>query len=165
MGLIARLLGGADATRAIAQVAEIFTPNETRALELHAEMRHAAMAAMAAEFDAVRAGVFDRIVNAMNRLPRPILAFGTLGLFVYAMVDPVGFSMRMRGLDAVPEPLWWLLGAIVSFYFGARELHYFRRRVPRRGVRRTAGSAEDTEPNAAISAWQNGQGYSTPPNA
>jgi len=26
----------------------------------------------------------------------------------------------MAGLATVPEPLWWLLGAIVSFYFGAR---------------------------------------------
>jgi hypothetical protein len=26
----------------------------------------------------------------------------------------------MVGLALVPEPLWWLLGAIVSFYFGAR---------------------------------------------
>ncbi|WP_422385854.1 3TM-type holin [Paracoccus tegillarcae] len=31
-------------------------------------------------------------------------------------------------LSLVPEPLWWLLGAIVSFYFGAREAHYFRNR-------------------------------------
>ena len=26
----------------------------------------------------------------------------------------------MQGIALVPEPLWWLLGAIVSFYFGAR---------------------------------------------
>lgn len=26
----------------------------------------------------------------------------------------------MAGIALVPEPLWWLLGAIVSFYFGAR---------------------------------------------
>lgn len=157
MGLIGRLIGGPDATRAIAEVAEIFAPNETRALELQAELRRAAMDAMAAEFIAERAGVFDRVVNALNRLPRPILAFGTLGLFVYAMVDPLGFSTRMRGLDGVPEPLWWLLGAIVSFYFGARELHYFRRQVPRRLLRRNSGgdAAAPAEPNAAISAWRN----------
>ena len=34
----------------------------------------------------------------------------------------------MQGLALVPEPLWWLLGAIVSFYFGARELHHQRTR-------------------------------------
>ena len=29
----------------------------------------------------------------------------------------------------MPEPLWWLLGAVVAFYFGARETHYFRNRA------------------------------------
>ena len=36
------------------------------------------------------------------------------------MVDPIWFATRMQGVALVPEPLWWLLGAIVSFYFGAR---------------------------------------------
>ena len=48
------------------------------------------------------------------------MAFGVLGLFIAAMVDPIWFADRMAGLSLVPEPLWWLLGAIVSFYFGAR---------------------------------------------
>ena len=48
------------------------------------------------------------------------MAFGVLALFVAAMVDPVWFSIRMQGLALVPDPLWWLLGAVVSFYFGAR---------------------------------------------
>ncbi len=68
-------------------------------------------------------------MNGLNRLPRPLLTMGTLALFVYAMAAPVGFSRRMEGLQLVPEPLWWLLGAIVSFYFGARELHYQRVRT------------------------------------
>ena len=73
------------------------------------------------------------------------------------MVDPVGFAARMVGLEAVPEPLWWLLGAIVSFYFGARELHYFRRRLPRQRLlgRRAEPAPEPVEANAAISAWKN----------
>lgn len=158
--MIGRILGGPQATQAlgatIADVAEVFAPNETRALELQAELRAAAMNAMAAEFVATRAGPFDRFVNGINRLPRPCLAFGTLGLFVFAMMDPVGFAHRMGGLEAVPEPLWWLLGAIVSFYFGARELHYFRRRSPRqRLLGRRAETVDPSEPNAAISAWTN----------
>jgi hypothetical protein len=36
------------------------------------------------------------------------------------MVDPIWFAARMQGIALVPEPLWWLLGVIVSFYFGAR---------------------------------------------
>ncbi len=56
----------------------------------------------------------------INRLPRPALALGTLGLFLAAMIDPIWFAARMQGIALVPEPLWWLLGVIVSFYFGAR---------------------------------------------
>lgn len=26
----------------------------------------------------------------------------------------------------LPEPLWWLFGSVVTFYFGARELNYMR---------------------------------------
>ena len=47
------------------------------------------------------------------------MAFGVLGLFIAAMVDPIWFADRMAGLSLVPEPLWWLLGAIVSFILGA----------------------------------------------
>ena len=72
---------------------------------------------------------FDGFVNGLNRLPRPLLALSTLGLFAYAMAEPTGFGTRMQSLALVPEPLWWLLGAIVSFYFGARELHHQRTRT------------------------------------
>ncbi|MEP2428826.1 MAG: 3TM-type holin, partial [Tateyamaria sp.] len=41
-------------------------------------------------------------------------------LFLAAMIDPIWFAERMQGIALVPEPLWWLLGVIVSFYFGAR---------------------------------------------
>jgi hypothetical protein len=62
----------------------------------------------------------------------------------------------------VPEPLWWLLGAIVSFYFGARELHYLRSpprratlRAPwRRGLRQ-APASDPVAANPALSAWRN----------
>ncbi|HSG54793.1 MAG TPA: holin family protein, partial [Paracoccaceae bacterium] len=73
-----------------------------------------------AEFSAPSKGGFDRFMDGLNRVPRPALALGTLGLFVSAMVAPLWFAQRMQGIALVPEPLWWLLGVIVSFYFGAR---------------------------------------------
>lgn len=99
---------------------EVFRPN-AEAQAQRDEARHdAALRQFAQEFQAPRRGWFDRFMDALNRVPRPALALGTLGLFVAAMVDPVWFAERMMGLALVPEPLWWLLGAIVSFYFGAR---------------------------------------------
>lgn len=134
MGLIGRILGGAGGVsggaagvgRAVQSVAEVFRPNSTKALELSAQAQMAAMQGFAAEFGTLGSTWFDSLINGLNRLPRPALALGTVGLFAYAMIDPQGFSTRMVGLNAVPEPLWWLLGAVVAFYFGARETHYFR---------------------------------------
>ena len=129
MGLIGTLLGGlfGSGRNVIRETAEVFTPNATRRMELGHDALTTAMEAQSAEYNHAGGGLFDRLVNGLNRLPRPALALGTLGLFVFAMADPVRFAERMQGLAYVPEPLWWLLGAIVSFYFGAREMHYFRK--------------------------------------
>ncbi len=130
MGLMGRVLGATGAARqvgaAVGGVAEVFVGNRAERDAAAGALRVAVLAQHAAEFAGPRASRFDAFMNALNRLPRPLLVIGTLGLFVYAMAAPAGFSLRMQGLALVPEPLWWLLGAIVSFYFGARELHYRR---------------------------------------
>ena len=73
-----------------------------------------------------RAGAYDRVVDALNRLPRPLMALGALALLGYAMDDPAGFAARMQGLRTMPQELWWLIGGVLTFYFGAREAHYLR---------------------------------------
>ena len=147
MGMIDRFLGvsqGVGALGSAAQgMAEVFTQNATRRMELDEEAFARAITEHGKEFEIARPGWFDGFMNGLNRLPRPLLTLGTIGLFVYAMVEPVGFGLRMEGLQLVPEPLWWLLGAIVSFYFGAREAHYFRNRVwPVHKVSQTVVTAE-----------------------
>lgn len=178
MGLIDNALGnlGTGATvqgigEAAEGLSEVFVPNATRAMELAAEIHQATLETASAEFEYAGTGWFDRMINGLNRLPRPMLALGTLGLFIYAMAEPVGFSSRMVGLQEVPEPLWWLLGAIVSFYFGARELHYARAPATpqtgtgRRSLRDRLGGVfrrqraetptPDTSPdNPALSDWR-----------
>lgn len=156
MGLMGSLRNGVGGVAAVGQaardVAEVFTPSATRRMELSAEAQMAALDQMAEEFHSPALGGFDRFVNGINRLPRPLLAFGTIGLFVYAMQDPAGFSARMVGLNAVPEPLWWLLGAVVAFYFGARETWYFRNRP---SLTAEPGQAKPLpEDNAALRDWR-----------
>jgi hypothetical protein len=115
--LFGLLFGGGNV---VADTVEVFRENaEARAARGQA-LSEAALAQFAAEFALAQRGAFDRLMDAINRLPRPALALGTVGLFVSAMVDPVWFAARKQGIALVPEPLWWLLGAIVSFYFGAR---------------------------------------------
>ena len=122
MALIDRILsllfgGGQNLVR---DTAEVFRENSESAAQRAAGHQAAALAQFAAEFGQPPAGLFDRIIDGLNRVPRPAMALGTLGLFIAAMVDPVWFASRMQGIALVPEPLWWLLAVIVSFYFGAR---------------------------------------------
>ena len=158
MGVIGSLIApGAvaalgDAARG---VAEVFVPSATKRMELSAEAQMAALRQLGAEYGNPSVGWFDRLVNGINRLPRPLLAFGTIGLFVYAMMDPVQFAQRMVGLNAVPEPLWWLLGAVVAFYFGARETYYFRNR-PTALPPGLAAAAAAPDENPALQDWRAG---------
>ena len=122
MGLIGDLFGTlfGGGRNVLRETAEVFRPNAEAEAARDAGREAAALAQFAAEFALLRPGIFDRFINGLNRLPRPFLALGTLGLFVSAMTNPVWFAQRMQGIALVPEPLWWLMGAIVSFYFGAR---------------------------------------------
>jgi hypothetical protein len=161
MGLIDKLLGAlfGSAGNVVKETAEIFRENAEGRAVREAELSYAALAQFAAEFEGQRPGLFDRMIDGLNRLPRPALALGTLGLFVSAMVDPVWFSSRMQGVALVPEPLWWLMGAIVSFYFGAR--HQAKTQDFQRALTGTlARTTEVTRNLAALRALDAGAGES-----
>jgi hypothetical protein len=61
---------------------------------------------------------FDRLVDALNRLPRPLMVLGSLALLASALAAPAWFQGRMEALAQIPEGLWWLLGAVLSLHFG-----------------------------------------------
>lgn len=139
MGLIDRLLGVVfgGGRNVVAQTAEIFRVNAEAEAARGATLRGDALRQFGQEFVQPKRGGFDRFMDGVNRLPRPALALGTLGLFCAAMVDPVWFAARMAGIALVPEPMWWLLGAIVSFYFGAR--HQAKGQAYQADLARTVG--------------------------
>jgi hypothetical protein len=166
MGLIGTLLntvfgGGRNA---IVETAQVFRENAESAGARDLDRLSAALDQHGAEFRHSRS-LFDTLMDAVNRLPRPTLAFGTIGLFVSAMVNPLWFAERMQGLALVPEPLWWLMGAVVSFYFGARHQlkgQEFQREIARTLARvpvvidntRAIRALEPDAPNAALEDWR-----------
>ena len=169
MGVIMELIRGLFMRGGVSAIGQASTdiigairPNATRQLELGHDAFAAVQAEHTAEFRHARAGRFDAFVNGLNRLPRPVLALGTLALFVYAMADPAGFIVRMHGLAEVPEPLWWLLGAVVAFYFGARETHHLRAHRPvaqaSPPTERAAQSEGAVPVNPALADWRSGGG-------
>lgn len=111
-----------------------------------------AMAQFGAEFRIQpRRTWFDALLDGLNRLPRPLLTFATFGLFVFAFQDPIGFSARMNALALIPEPLWWLLGVVVSFYFGSRHLE-----------KRLASGPSVTDVRQAVDAIREIEGMEAP---
>lgn len=161
MGLIERLLTlmFGDGRNALAQTAEVFRENAEGQAQREAMLRSSAIGQLQGEFARQPSGRFDRFIDGLNRLPRPLLAFGTIGLFVSAMVEPVWFASRMQGIALVPEPLWWLLGAIVSFYFGAR--HQAKGQAFQREITQTLARVPNVARNLAdLQALKAGAGLS-----
>ena len=165
MALITTLLDTVFGGRrnVIAETAQVFRENAENAAIRDARGLNAALAQHASEFRTSRTG-FDALIDGLNRLPRPMLAFGTIGLFVTAMTDPIWFAQRMQGLALVPEALWWLMGAIVSFYFGAR--HQLKGQQFQRDLAVTLAAApilgppgdeDDIDQNAALDDWRASQ--------
>ena len=161
MGMIAGIMTFlfGDGRNVVAETAEVFRENAENGAVRAASARSDSLAQFAAEFVHPRRGLFDRIVDALNRLPRPALALGTIWLFVMAMQRPEQFIKGMEGLAIVPEPLWWLMGAIVSFYFGARhqvKAHEFQRSVAQSLVASRMQPVKNPQRshNPALQDWQ-----------
>ena len=153
--ILALLFGGGR--NVLKDTAEVFRQNAEGAAQRDAAYRAAALKQFASEFALPRRGWFDRFMDGLNRVPRPAMALGTLGLFVSSMVDPIWFASRMQGIALVPEPLWWLLGAIISFYFGAR--HQAKTQEFQRSIAQTVLRAADVTSNiAALQALSAGAG-------
>ncbi len=159
MGIVGQIfatLFGSD-RNVIRETAEVFVENAEASAARYAAFQNAALAQFAAEFAAPRRSRFDQLVDAVNRLPRPMLALGTLGLLGSAMIDPVWFAQRMQGVALVPQPLWWLMGAIVSFYFGAR--HQVKSQEFQRSIASSLALVPKVQANiSALSALNDGAG-------
>jgi hypothetical protein len=167
-GLMSFLFG--DGRNVVVETTQVFRENAEKGAVRQADAKSESLQQFAAEFLHPRRGVFDRFVDGLNRLPRPLLALGTIWLFVTAMRSPDTFIAGMEGIALVPEPLWWLMGAIVSFYFGAR--HQAKGQEFQRSVASSLAMAQHAKPaevptkvnspkphNAALTDWQadNGQ--------
>ena len=133
MALIDKLLGGgigAIATGA-KDIASIFSSNSEEDAKRAQEVIKASMgydlqaltgaqAQFLAEFKKADRNWFDSLINGLNRLPRPALALGTIGLFVFAFANPTGFAIAIQSLALIPAELWAMMGGIVTFYYGSR---------------------------------------------
>jgi hypothetical protein len=149
MGLIAGLLNivFGNERNVLKETAEVFRANAEEDAARAQRLRIEALKQYAQEYESKNDGAFNRFMDGVNRIPRPALALGTLGLFAAAMIDPIWFAARMQGITLVPEPLWWLLGVVVSFYFGAR--HQVKSQEFQRSIAATMSHAPKMVENLA----------------
>lgn len=66
---------------------------------------------------------WDSLWDGFNRMPRPVMVVMCLGYFVLAYYNQVEFQKLNISLDTIPDNMWFILGAIISFYFGSRHFH------------------------------------------
>lgn len=119
---LGRLFGGGLLRGANRLVETIWGSAENDAARA-ADRRARATSQFAGEFRRLAARTWwDAFIDGLNRLPRPTLVVLVLGYFALAYADPTEFQILNTALEGVPQPAWYLLGAIVTFYFGAREL-------------------------------------------
>ncbi len=110
------------------ELVEVFKPNaENQANRTHQERMElskqdmASLEQFAAEFKSKRTSTgWDSFVDGLNRLPRPLITLGILGLFVLAPADPLRFLEIARAYQIMPDGFWALLSIIIAFYFGGR---------------------------------------------
>ena len=90
MGLIERIFAAVfgDGRNVIVETAEVFRENAEGAASREAQVKRQAMRQFASEFGVARQGWFDRLMDGLNRLPRPLLAFGTISYDAIAPTMP-----------------------------------------------------------------------------
>lgn len=65
--------------------------------------------------------MWDSLWDGLNRMPRPLIVVAVFSYFGLAYANPNEFQILNVALDTVPENMWYVMSAIVSFYFMSRE--------------------------------------------
>ncbi len=121
IGAIMQLLSGGVIDKVGGLVKTVFGDKEKRD-DQRAEADSASMNAFTAESGALRSNRnwFDSLIDGLNRLPRPLGFFGIIGLFGWAVVDPMQFTVAMTALGVVPDWLQQALVMVLAFYYAGR---------------------------------------------
>lgn len=123
MNWLSKIFGGGvtAVTKGVERTVEVFRPNAEKSAARDHEYNTAALGQFSAEFVArAHRSWWDSFVDGLNRLPRPVITLGVLGLFVLAPINPDKFIQVASAYTLIPDGMWALLGLIVAFYFGGR---------------------------------------------
>lgn len=117
--IITSLLGSGGAQAATTLV-EAIRGNVENAAQRGADFDVAALQQFAAEFANPRESAFDRIVNGLNRLPRPLIVLGVLALLIMPVARPSLAAEVFTAWAIIPNPVWVIVTVVITFFFGGR---------------------------------------------
>ena len=103
----------------IGDMASRFFGSKEKRDQYQADARDAVYSQFAQEFGHSKTW-WDSFIDGLNRLPRPIMTFGTIYLFYLCWNDPAKFITGAQALQVMPKEGWYVLGAIVTFWFAAK---------------------------------------------
>ena len=86
-------------------------------------------------------GLFDRFVNGVNRLGRPLLLIGVILFFMWGIMDPVGFVVVMEAFGKTPEWIATAVLLVISIFGGGRVISDFKKKQT---VKTTVAKTETT---------------------
>jgi len=99
----------------------IFGSKETTEKDVSKEKTMAQQIAVAEAMGAARrTDFFTAFVDGLNRLIRPVFSYGVIAYFVWAVYDPISFTISMQALALVPNFMYGIFLTIVGFWFGGR---------------------------------------------
>jgi len=122
MGLIQSMWGVlfGDGRNVVKDTIEVLRPNAEASAQRGDALDAKTLEQLAAEFQRPSRGMFDAFVDGLNRLPRPMFVLGIFLLLVWTAVDPITMANVFTTWSLIPEPVWVIVGVIVSAYFGGR---------------------------------------------
>lgn len=103
----------------VKRIPNIFGDRSNRERYQH-ESLAAAMEQFAAEFLVPRQTWYGRLIDALNRLPRPIIVAHVIASFWYLILWPEDFGLLMAKLALAPEWYAYLVLGVLLFWFGGR---------------------------------------------
>ncbi len=152
-----------NAGEVVETVSEVFTVNKTKSETAARAQVMASLTQYGAEFCSPQTGWLSGFINGINRLPRPIMTLGIVDYLPLQWPTPRVLPPECRA-SHTSGPALAAAGAVVSFYFGARELHYARESTRPTVIVPPLASNDPTQPtqiatlnafadNTALAEW------------
>jgi len=94
------------------------------------------------------AGLYDRIINGINRTGRPLLMVAAMAFFAWGIMDPVYFVVVMKAFAETPEFIASAILMVIGIFGTGRIVGDFKKRAT---VKQTVSTSVETEVSTGVS--------------